>query len=1246
MEFRILGRLEVIDGTEVVPLGGPRQRLVLAHLLLRANRRISPEQLIDDVWGASAPPAARNSLQSYVSHLRHAVGPDRLDRGSSGYVFELEPEDLDAARFEALLGDARRLANDDSAAAADAYRTALGLWRGPALDDLSGHPSLRAEISRLEELRLAATEDLLEAELALGRDRELVPELQALVSRYPLREGLWAKLMLALYAADRQAEALDAYRRARGALADELGLDPSPELQRLHTRILRHDPELESNAVDATRFRPALVGRDPELATMSDALEPLKGGRGAVIAITGEPGIGKSRLVAELEERSAGDVRFLVGHAVSYAGTIPYWPVREQLRSWLGCGTSSPEALVRAQLREKLGGALAGEADEAYPFLATLLGLTLQAPHEKRIRDLARDAVRAETVHWVYRLVAALARERPLCLVLEDLHWCDDTTLSLLHELLPVVEDEPVAFILVYRNGAGHAAAQLARSASRRLGGLYRLVELQPLQAADVGALAGAVVGAEAPPDLVQLLAERVGGNPYFIGEVIRDLRERGVLERESGRVRLASEASIPAALQDALQARLERLDTETRELIRTAAVIGRSFDVPLLERLLPRAPLLRTLSALDGLHLLEGSRGLPAPEYRFRHGLVEEVAYATMPEPRRRELHRRVGEALEELHRDSPAEVYGVLARHFAGAADPSRAVEYLLKAGDAARAMYADSEAAQLYRRALTFMERTGDDRHARRTLLKLALTHHLAFEFGAAGETLAEAFSHPPHESVRLEPSERVTWATTAGWPVAETAPGLTDSDFAGWITRNLFRGLVAIGPDFGIEPDLAERFTVSNDGRSYRFTLRTDARWSDGASVTADDFVFTFARMVEDGTPSAYWLDGVAADALGDSVLEIRLREPHNHFLYMLGQPALFPWPRHVYARRGRDWHRDVPLVGNGPFVLTQRSAGRDARSRGRITLRAAPRWYGSRGNVEEVTVELEPSPDAAGDRWRRGDYDMMYEVLAALAGDITTDTTVAERTSGGFTDYLGLDATRSPFDDARVRKAAAHAIDRNRVARTLGGPPASTGGLLPPAMPAHSTRVAAPFDPERARSLLVEAGHADGRGLDEIVLAHFGIWDEAGVEIAAQLAEVGFRVRREPSYSSHDLDAAARGSAHAYIWSWDYDVPDPGRGFLEPLLGWAAWLYRDEQLEQLLARAASLPEADARLAAYREFERIWIGEQAAVVPLVYNDHILWRRPWVTGMWTNAIARSTFADAVVHRRGPRTEADDPR
>jgi hypothetical protein len=330
------------------------------------------------------------------------------------------------------------------------------------------------------------------------------------------------------------------------------------------------------------------------------------------------------------------------------------------------------------------------------------------------------------------------------------------------------------------------------------------------------------------------------------------------------------------------------------------------------------------------------------------------------------------VGEALLELHRDSPSEVYGLLARHFTAADDPQRAAEYLLKAGDAARAVYAEDEAIELYRQALGFMERTGEE-GVRETLLKIALTHHLAFNYAAANEAFGQAFARPAPEPARLEPSERITWALAAAGYMA-VAPGHVDSPQGLDSARNLFRGLVALRRDFEIEPDLAERFTVSDDGRSYTFTLRSDALWSDGVRVTADDFEFTYARMAEDDVDTAYWLAGVSANAVDERTLEIQLREPRNHFLYVLAQPPLFAWPRHVYERDGRDWHRAVPLVGNGPFVLRSREEGRDV-------IAAAPAWNGARGNVYEVTLELEVSAAVAADRWRRGEYDLIDEALA-------------------------------------------------------------------------------------------------------------------------------------------------------------------------------------------------------------------------------------------------------------------------
>jgi ABC-type transport system substrate-binding protein len=185
------------------------------------------------------------------------------------------------------------------------------------------------------------------------------------------------------------------------------------------------------------------------------------------------------------------------------------------------------------------------------------------------------------------------------------------------------------------------------------------------------------------------------------------------------------------------------------------------------------------------------------------------------------------------------------------------------------------------------------------------------------------------------------------------------------------------------------------------------------------------------------------------------------------------------------------------------------------------------------------------------------------------------------------------------------------------------------------MPGHSHRVSPEFDVARARQLLSEAGYAGAGGLGEIVLACLDLWEDAASDVAAQLEAAGVRVRLLTAGSDPDLDAAVTRQAHAFIWWWGADLPDPGGGVLDAILRDNPWLYRDQQLEALLARAAALHDQDERLRTYREFERIWIGEQAAVVPLAYDDRQLWRRPWVTGMWSNAMAMSTFADAVVQR-----------
>jgi WD40 repeat protein/DNA-binding SARP family transcriptional activator len=246
MDFALLGPVEVRRRGRRIDIGGPKQRVILAHLLIRANQVVSADRLIDDVWGDEASDAARKSLHAYISRLRRVMTDGaRIDGRPPGYALEVDSTRIDAVRFVALLDEARRLKATRPEAALELLSEALALWRGPALDDLHDEPSLQAEIARLEELRMSAREERLDIELGLGRVDAVIAELEVLTREQPLRERLWALLMQALYRAGRQGDALSAYLRARTVLSEELGIEPSAELQALQARILAQDPALE-----------------------------------------------------------------------------------------------------------------------------------------------------------------------------------------------------------------------------------------------------------------------------------------------------------------------------------------------------------------------------------------------------------------------------------------------------------------------------------------------------------------------------------------------------------------------------------------------------------------------------------------------------------------------------------------------------------------------------------------------------------------------------------------------------------------------------------------------------------------------------------------------------------------------------------------------------------------------------------------------------------------------------------------
>jgi DNA-binding SARP family transcriptional activator len=412
MEFRILGPLEVVEDGRPVSLDRRRMRALLAFLLLHANELVSTDRLIDEVWGPEPPKTAGASLQNYVSRLRKAIGADAVVSQPSGYILRIDPERFDLARFERLTAEAR---GAEARERAEKLRAALALWRGPALDDLAFEPFARDEVGRLEEARLAALEDCIDAELELGRGGDLVGELEELVEQHPLRERFRAQQMRALYRAGRQADALAVFQAAREVLTEELGLEPGEELRALQQAILRQDPSLGPSAGTD-------VERGPDRRTVTVLFCDLVGS--SELAAQLDPEAYRALLSRYFElvraplERHGGTLEKFIGDAVLAVFGVPERHEDDALRAVRAAvdaqtalrtegidariGVSTGEVHVLSAPGEPLHvsgrpGSVASELEGRAPTGEVLLSEETYA--------LVRDALRAEPLDDAWRVV-------------------------------------------------------------------------------------------------------------------------------------------------------------------------------------------------------------------------------------------------------------------------------------------------------------------------------------------------------------------------------------------------------------------------------------------------------------------------------------------------------------------------------------------------------------------------------------------------------------------------------------------------------------------------------------------------------------------------------------------------------------------------------------------------------------------------------------------------------------------------
>ncbi|WP_143175586.1 AfsR/SARP family transcriptional regulator [Cryptosporangium aurantiacum] len=634
MRFGVLGPLVAEDARGPVDLKGPRHRSVLARLLVARGRVVPTELLVDDLWGGAAPEGATGAVQTFVSALRRALEPDRPPRAPArllvtagpGYALRADPDAVDAWRFEQAVNTARELLGSgrpaDALAGIDA---ALADWRGPAYAEFASLTWARGEATRLDELRLLAAERRAEALIALGRDAEAIPDLEAHARAQPGREDAWRLYALALYRAGRQGDALAALRRARRVLAEDAGLDPGPELRRLEADILAQSPSL-------TEPRPAALRAVAPGAVGSDAVGSGAVGSGAVGSAAARAAFGPAAVRAAFGPAAAGAAfgpaaagAAVVGPAAAGGGAVGGAAVAG------GGGELVGRQVEYAQLRAAADGVLArgalrpalisGEAGAGKTALADALVARLGAdgwatasgtnPDDRglpagwpwhRILDTLSAVVpdppyapspggdpAAARFRWhraVGEYLTAVARHAPLLLVVDDLHWAGAETLGLLAALVTEPVAAPVLLVATYRST--DLPAPLAEVLGRVARAEPTRVYLGGLPLAAIPDLVRATIDRDVDTPTAATIHRRTGGNPFFVRELARLYDAEGA----------DGLAAVPPGVRDVVRYRVAALPEPVPAVLHRAAVLG--LDLPILTAL-NEAPSLRPAAAQPG---------------------------------------------------------------------------------------------------------------------------------------------------------------------------------------------------------------------------------------------------------------------------------------------------------------------------------------------------------------------------------------------------------------------------------------------------------------------------------------------------------------------------------------------------------------------------------------------------------------------------------------------------------------------
>jgi ABC-type transport system substrate-binding protein/serine/threonine protein kinase/DNA-binding SARP family transcriptional activator len=994
--------------------------------------------------------------------------------------------------------------------------------------------------------------------------------------------------------------------------------------------------------------RGRLVGRKRELQESSLMWNRTLSHQRQVLLISGEAGVGKTRLVREIVTRS----EVFGGRALISAcygkGSTPYAPFRQIIRDVFRSGSlipveyelKPPESVFSDLL------ILAPELSNRFPDIS-------EKPSQEPQIELQR-MFESLTIFFI-----AVSELVPLLIVVEDLQWADSGTLSLLRHLALHTRRERIMLLLTCRDVEPEEAPflhELLLDLTRER--IASQLRLPRLICEETEELLSILFAEEITPEFLEIIYRHTEGNPFFIEEVCKTLVESGKVYYADGHWHRPSEIGeleIPDSIRVAIQSRVRVLPKCAQEILNLAAVIGREFDLNTLVSAsdLDEDVLRDALEDALGAQIIEEISSDAGGTFAFVHNLIPTTLIEGLRSLQRRQIHHQVAITIEAQRPDD----FEALAHHFSQARESSKAVDFLLKAGDRARRLFAHQNAICYYLEALVFLKKTGDLERAARTQMKLGLTYHNAFNFDASRRAYQEGFTFWQQAAdLKRLASESIPSAPhplRVSFFEPETLNLGVSMDFPSHIFLDqIFSGLAEVSSEMAVVPDVARSWEVFDGGRKYVFHLRNDVRWSDGKPVTAHDFEFTYkynlgsaggslwSPFLYDIKNATAYHEGQVTDpnligvqALDDYTLVVEMEGPTSFFPYILAFIAGYPMPKHVVEMYGEHWAKLGNIVTNGPFRLVSWDKGES------IILERNPSYHGSfTGNTETIECSfLSAQPTKNIQMYTEDKLDICGGLPLVEISNVRQHF-ADEYASGPWlsTDFIGFDLSRPPFNDLKIRRALALATDREMLADVIlrGFAFPATGGFLSPGMPGHSPGIGLPYDPEQARNLMQEAGYPGGQGFppfDCLVRDDPGHalaceylqtqWlENLGVKFSWKLVEWGGYYQRfyevEPS---------------TWMAGWYADYPDP-----DDILRVNWWIsmggWDNQAYNKLVEDARRVMDQGDRIRMYQQADRI-IVEEVPVLPLCYGRFHMLVKPWVKNLFISPLKWWSWKDIII-------------